>query len=204
MMSWEGTTARSGGEVVGVGETVGDALQNAELVVLALEPAIRSSTILSMEGEDLRQPLGEHLEHALELGHRELGPVVDELLDAPHRLRLALGLVDAVEYLHQAPRMPQLRVLREDADKMHVLVLAELVAAHELEKARSEDGRIEGRTLPPSADALDPSTHLDEAIGEPAQGIAGLGAASAAQIGSPGPLEQPSSGPEFGLHTGTS
>ncbi len=42
---------------------------------LALEPAIRDATTLAVEGEDLRQPLSEHLEHALELRNRELGPV---------------------------------------------------------------------------------------------------------------------------------
>lgn len=54
---------------------------------------------------------------------------MDEPLDASCLFRFGPGLVDAIEHLHQAPRVPQLRVLGDEADEVHVLDVCEVVAS---------------------------------------------------------------------------
>jgi hypothetical protein len=116
----------------------------------------------SMEGEDLREPLSDCLQHGAKL--RELAC---EGLDAVAGLSSVGRVVDPVELLQEPARMPQFRVFDQRRGQAGGLLGAEMVGARQLQVACSEDHRRERWPLPGLAHALHPPTHLVEPGGEP-------------------------------------
>jgi hypothetical protein len=117
--------------------------------VLALETSVGDPTA-AMEGEDLREPAGEGHEDGTELGDLGLGPRMHEGLDARRGLLLGARVVDLVELLQQAPRMPQFRILAQRERKPGELLRAEVVGTRQLQVASAKDYRREGGGLDPA------------------------------------------------------
>lgn len=115
--------------------------------------------------KDLRQPSRERLEHDPELGDRNLRPLQHERLDARLGVFLIDRLVDVVEHLEHAPRMPQLGVLGEGDGKTGEPLGAE--PARELEVAGPEDVRGERWPVAVFSDPLHAAVHLGEPGREP-------------------------------------
>ena len=159
----------SGGEIVGVDESVGDAFEHAEFVVGAFDTAV-ADTVTGVESEDLVSPGEQRFGEPVELGERVL------LVGGDERAECLVGFlvgifsgVDAVEVsgASATPLRVRGRSVRT-SPRASGPVVVEVVVAGQLEIPRAEDGRFERRPGAVLADALDAATDFDHPRSEPA------------------------------------
>jgi hypothetical protein len=149
-----------------VGEAEGDALEDPELVIGALEGTV-GDPVGVVEGKDLVAPGEQGVDDLFVLGQRLVLEGGDEGAEGLVGGGVVGGEVDAVEVLQQSPRRRQLGLEGEDTAEGFDAGDVEAVEAGQLEVAAAEDVGVEGGSGAGWALALDTAADLDESGGEP-------------------------------------
>jgi hypothetical protein len=131
-------------EVPVIHEPVGDALEDAQLAVGALQTSAGDSVRL-VEGEDLVSPLQEDIDHPLELGEGLLLIGGDEGPKASLAFRSPSARVDPIEVLEAPPGRLELGIGAEDLPQPGRPLVRESVPARRLQVARAGHLGIQGR-----------------------------------------------------------